>query len=187
MAAYLLRKHPEVLLGGGSLETCADRCSGFWANFKYYQPNHKVFSEFSPEALERVIPICCHGDKGRTLKKSPIACYSWESIWGIPEHLRMDDPKELRQLRRKYDTGSLGKTCGERGLGEPDDACTIKRRRLGMDGNWIETHNSWGCLVEKQTLKFQLRSFIPHTLFVYSSAVVRIQFGQHPHSRKSLA
>ena len=148
MAEYLLEKYPEALLGGGSRATCAERCSAFWKKFKGYQPHHKVFSDFEENQLSRVIPIAMHGDKGRTLKKSPIAVYSWESVWGLPAKIRDVglEPGVVRDQKRKYDTGRLGQTCQERGSTEAACAsnCTIARRRLGETGEWIETHNSLG-------------------------------------------
>ena len=150
MAKFLLQKYPEVLLGGGSREMCTERCSAFWEKFKGYQPEHRVFSDFGTEQLSRVIPIAMHGDKGRTLKKSPIAVYSWESIWGLPAKLRDLDlePRQVQMQGKKYDHGRLGQTCGERGSADTDCAfnCTIKRRRVGETGEWIETHNSLGHL-----------------------------------------
>lgn len=156
MAKYLLTKHPEVLLGGDSLTSGRPRCRQFWEWFKYQQPCHQVFENFKGNDFETIIPICIHGDKGRTLKKSPIACYSWESVWGLPSYLRdtATEPNLNKKTHQKYDTGHLGATCNERSVSafgqpehcDPDGACTIKRRRLGRLGERYETHNSLGFL-----------------------------------------
>ena len=153
MAGHLLTKHPEILLGGDTLESGESRCKSFWEKFRDHQPDHKVFQQFVD--FRRVVPICIHGDKGRTLKKSPIACYSWESVWGLPAGLRdtATEPVINRRNQQKYDTGHLGVTCLERSTSsngggtydDADDACTIKRRRLGQCGEY-DTHNSLGFL-----------------------------------------
>ena len=153
MARHLLMKHPEILLGGDTLQSGESRCHSFWEKFRNHQPDHKVFQQF--DDFRRVIPICIHGDKGRTLKKSPIACYSWESVWGLPAGLRdtATEPTINRRNQQKYDTGHLGVTCLERSASsngvalydDDDDACTIKRRRLGQRGEY-DTHNSLGIL-----------------------------------------
>ena len=154
MAKYLLEKHPETLLGGDSLEDGELRCQVFWEKFKGYQKSHVVFDHHK-DRLSRVLPICLHGDKGRTLKKSPIACYSWESVWGLPSDLR-NTPDEHRLKKRteeKYDTGRLGQCCSERpGWTEGEVAakhCTIKRRRLshGLEER-VQNHNSLGYLAQ---------------------------------------
>ena len=153
MAKYLLQKHPEVLLGGDCLPDGELRCQQFWEKFKSYQPSHLVYKHHTAR-LHQVIPVCLHGDKGRTLKKSPIACYSWESVWGLPPNLRhtSDESQLEKKTDQKYDTGRLGQTCAERpGWTEGCVAagqCTIKRRRLaeGSDDR-IQTRNSLGHLV----------------------------------------
>lgn len=159
MAQYLLKKHPEVLLGGDTLESGEARCRSFWEKFQKHQPHHKVFEHLS-DCLGCVIPICLHGDKGRTLKKSPIACYSWESIWGLPRDLRdtAAKPAMNRRTQQKYDTGRLGATCFERSMSmcpgsgakiidkHEASKCTIQCRSLG-DGEIFETHNSLGSLI----------------------------------------
>lgn len=104
MAKHLLTKHPQVLLGGDALESAGPRCQAFWEKFRWQQPNHKVFEQFND--LSQVIPIAMHGDKGRTLKKSPIACYSWESIWGLPASLR-DTATEPAMNRRAQQSMTL--------------------------------------------------------------------------------
>lgn len=149
MVKYLLQKHPENLLGGECLVEGPRRCQEFWDMFEAYQPNHAVYIHHKDHS--RVIPVCVHGDKGRTLKKSPVACYSWEAVWGLPAHLR-NSPEEGHLKKRthdKYDTGRLGLLCCERPAREETDeaaaACTIKRRRLsGNADEKIQAHNSLG-------------------------------------------
>ena len=158
MASYLLRNYPEVLLGGDTLETCGKRCRRFWENYKTNMPSHKVFQHFDGDDFERIIPICIHGDKGRTLKKSPIANYSWESVWGLPPDFRDTavEPGFYRKFQQKYDVGRLGQTCGERSSScsistpchDQQGTCSINLRRLGTEGEAdLQKHNSLGVLV----------------------------------------
>lgn len=159
MAKYLLEKHPNILLGGLGLEDGELRCQDFWNKFKEYQPTHVVFDHYK-DSLGQVIPICLHGDKGRTLKKSPVAVYSWESVWGLPSHLRRlasDRPLNNRGSEQKHDKGMLGQSCSERPAWREGDGagCTIKRRRLGEHPEEkTQTHNSLGYLGLIHMLKF---------------------------------
>ena len=152
------------------------RCQQLWEKFKSYQPSHLV-SKHHKDRLHQVIPVCLHGDKGRTLKKSPIACYSWESVWGLPPNLRHtnDESQLKKKTEQKYDTGRLGQTCSERpGWTEGDIAagqCTIKRRRLsdGSDER-IQTHNSLGYLAQYIFSKSGMQCvyvYFIHISFIY--------------------
>lgn len=177
MARYLLEKHPEVLLGGDCLPAGELRCEQFWEKFKSYQPSHLVYKHHK-DRLHQVIPVCLHGDKGRTLKKSPIACYSWESVWGLPPNLRHtnDESQLKKKTEQKYDTGRLGQTCSERpGWTKGEIAagqCTIKRRRLsyGSDER-IQTHNSLGYLAQyifsKPGMQCVLCVFYTYFIYIY--------------------
>lgn len=151
MAKYILQRCPELLLGGDPLHMAENRCKEFWNNFKQYQPWHAVFQHHSE--LSTVIPICMHGDKGRTLKKSPIAVFSWESVWGLPEDMRNTPDERFlkKRCQDKHDHGRMGQPCSERPLWKEDAlaaaACTIKRRHLSKHGNdKVQTHNSLGIL-----------------------------------------
>ena len=70
---YILTKFPELLFGGDSLADAGSRCLDFWLKFQEAEPNHAVFGKFR-DNLHQVVPLAMHGDKNRTLKKSPIAC-----------------------------------------------------------------------------------------------------------------
>ena len=43
------------------------------------------FERFDENDRARVLPVCIHGDKGRTYLKQPILCVSWESAFGLPK------------------------------------------------------------------------------------------------------
>ena len=152
MAKFLLEKHPENLLGGDSLKDGQHRCQDFWVKFRSYQPNHAIYKYH--QDWSKVIPICIHGDKGRTLKKTPVANYSWESVWGLPANLRTTDDEAYvkKRMDAKYELGHLGKACCERpawqDCEEAAAQCTIKRRRLSENADkGVQTHNSLGALV----------------------------------------
>ena len=159
MASYLLAKHPELLLGGDTLGPASyRRCQTFWERYRNTQPDHSVYKRFGMEELKRVIPLCMHGDKGRTLKKSPIAVFSFEAVWGLPEALR-DCAVEpgMKKKNEKYEYGHLlGQTCPERRASlsvsrpalDPYGACpcTIDLRRQGASLEEVQTHNTSGSL-----------------------------------------
>ena len=159
MASFLLAKHPELLLGGDSVGLAAyRRCETFWQRFRNTQPDHAVYKRFGAEELKRVIPVCMHGDKGRTLKKSPIAVFSFEAVWGLPEGLRQCAVEpDMKRKNEKYEYGHLlAQTCPERRASlsvsrptlDPHGACpcTIDLRRQGASMDEVQTHNTLGNL-----------------------------------------
>ena len=159
MASFLLAKHPELLLGGDSVGPAAyRRCETFWQRFRNTQPDHAVYKRFGAEELKRVIPVCMHGDKGRTLKKSPIAVFSFEAVWGLPEGLRQCAVEpDMKRKNEKYEYGHLlAQTCPERRASlsvsrptlDPHGACpcTIDLRRQGASMDEVQTHNTLGNL-----------------------------------------
>lgn len=147
MVAYLLRKYPEVIFGGDRLDQATNRCAEFWRRYQCLDPDHMAFQAFTEEQRAYLIPLCMHGDKGRTLKKSPIANYSIETVWGLPSDLYNLDEKKSRKL--KYLHGNLSQSCGQRaaasGLsGLPgQDGCTVLHRHLGH-AEPAQKHNTMG-------------------------------------------
>lgn len=99
-----------------------------------------------------------HGDKGRTLKKSPIAVFSFEAVWGLPEGLRQCAVEpDMKRKNEKYEYGHLlAQTCPERRASlsvsrptlDPHGACpcTIDLRRQGASMDEVQTHNTLGNL-----------------------------------------
>ena len=84
----VLFQDPELLLGGDGLEAGRKRCESFWKRFENERPIHKVFETFESSDLQWVIPVCLHGDKGTTLKKSPIALLQLGSnFWTTTKYL----------------------------------------------------------------------------------------------------
>lgn len=158
MADFLLKNHPELLLGGDPVGPCSlKRCRLFWQRFHKTHPNHVVFDRFGSEDLGRVIPLCMHGDNGRTKRKSPIAVYSFEAVFGLPEGLRQAGwepglgPSAGKQ--KKYETGQLSQTCGQRRAAlslprptlAPDGACALELQHEDpMEA--VQTHNTLGQL-----------------------------------------
>ena len=60
----------------------------FWKAVKLRCPGHQVFQLHSGEALQRVVPLCIHGDEGRSQKKSPYLVVSMESAIGAVPRLK---------------------------------------------------------------------------------------------------
>ena len=110
----LLNRYEEVLLGGLRVEESADLCSRFWSRFGTYNPHH-VVSELSEEARSKCIPIMVHGDKGRTLQKSPIFVLSFELPWGLPPELLQQCAYDNKTIAKKQrHDGKLNWTCKQR-------------------------------------------------------------------------
>ena len=85
---------------------------------------------------------------------TPVANYSWESVWGLPANLRHTDDEAYvkKRMDAKYELGHLGKRCCKRPAWQDSEEaaaqCTIKRRRLIENADKeIQTHNSLGALV----------------------------------------
>ena len=71
--SYLLRRYPELLLGGYKRGVEArELLKNFWQGYRDFHPEHLAFTKFTPEELCRVIPLAIHGDKGRGYLKLPI-------------------------------------------------------------------------------------------------------------------
>ena len=152
MATFLLKKHPELLLGGDPVGPVAyKRCYTFWERFHNTQPNHAVYTRFTSTDLGNVIPVCIHGDEGRTLRKPPISVYSFETVFGLPEKLRdcAVEPGE-RNVVNKYVEGRLSQTCGERRAAgfvprptlDPNGTCTVARQHSSTEP--LQMHNALG-------------------------------------------
>lgn len=66
---YWLENNPEILGGPGNAE---DNFHAFWKLYEATHPSHKVFERHSGH-LNRVVPICVHGDEGRAVKKTQLS------------------------------------------------------------------------------------------------------------------
>ena len=67
---YMLREHPEILVGG--LESAYDRArhlEAFWEAFRQHDPDHEVFREHGGN-LQTVLPFLTHGDDGRGKRRA---------------------------------------------------------------------------------------------------------------------
>ena len=101
-----------------------------------YHPEHGIYSTFMEDEWKRILPVALHGDKGRTLNKQPIYCFGWETVFGLPLHVRVAAAKAAAPPRHETG-GKLNQSCSERAqaLHNPeilDDAeCPRKRRRTG--------------------------------------------------------
>ena len=167
----LVKKHPCLLFGGLEGQAAEARCSEFWARYQLEQPDHVLYQRVSQESWAHVIPICVHGDKGRTLKKSPILNISFESVFGLPAELC---GQARRPVKRQVGDGKLHWCCEERQacrrpetscyLGEALDGCTVKRRKLN-DGNPLpapedQLHNAKGNSLLSRFLLFAVTSAV---------------------------
>ena len=131
----LLRRYPKLLFGGKDM---GQKCQEFWRKYRQFQPSHEVFARFPEEnTWAGILPICVHGDKGRTYLKQPILCISWESVFGLPESIRLSGSRVERTRKRPSKQEHGGKSsfsCSKRALDMQmnafDDSACPKRRKL---------------------------------------------------------
>ena len=110
----LLAKYEAVLFGGLTLGKETDElCTSFWDRYQAYNGDHVVYSKLSAEDRQCCIPILVHGDKGRTLQKSPIFVASFEVPWGLPPELLKRCAYDQGRTRQLSD-GRLTWTCSDR-------------------------------------------------------------------------
>ena len=113
-ATYLLNKYPQLLLGGNKIgKDSQTACRVFWQRFQGYHPEHVLFQN-PPRDLdpEFTIPLLLHGDKGRSLQKSPVFVFSFESPWSMPDHILRKCAYDDRDRNKVH--GHLSSTCSDR-------------------------------------------------------------------------
>ena len=79
---HWLDNSPELL--GGKSGPAFDNFKTFWDVYQLQHPTHDVYRTHAGE-LDRVIPLCLHGDEGRALKKTTFFVFSIESPLGAIE------------------------------------------------------------------------------------------------------
>ena len=114
--SLLLRKYEEVVVGGLKLGPQSEElCASFWHKFQAYHPQHIVFSKLTEQERRFCIPVMIHGDKGRTLQKSPIFVCSFETPWGLPPDLLKRTAYDNRcNAKRQFKDSKLAWTCSQR-------------------------------------------------------------------------
>ena len=130
--AYLLRRSPELLCGGHKDVSQAQHMrQEFWKKFRDFQGDHEVYK--LPD-LKNVIPICLHGDKGRGYGKTPMFCFSFECVFGLPRNIR-SAASRAGDKRFADHGGHLDWSCAKRaredhGMQHFNDESCPKRRKL---------------------------------------------------------
>ena len=141
---HLLCKHEHVLFGGLSASACGDLLSTFWARFRGHHKQHRIFSELSYQERSRAIPVMLHGDKGRTLQKSPIFILSFQVPFGLPpsmlQRCAFDEKRSTRHVQ-----GNLTQPCSSRGkkrrFQEVDfSECTRNAPKQSLDASCPTSH-----------------------------------------------
>ena len=144
--SLLLDKYPRVLQGGLQAgPEFARLCENFWQRYQIYHPQHVFYDRISREEWGSSIPIFIHGDKGRTLQKSPIFVLSFETPWGLPDGMLQKCQYDNLTMRRKqYRDGRLSWTCLKRCGGkrkfEDMDSCTMECPTTLLDNSAEESH-----------------------------------------------
>ena len=148
----LARKYPRVLLGGLEMGPASgELCRSFWSRYEKYHPEHLVFQRYTAEDLKFCLPLYVHGDKGRTLQKSPIFVMSWETPWGLPPNLLANCEFDNQLAKKKqFHDGRLKWLCTQRFSGKRTHAemecCTVGNPSF-LDHNQAgchQRHNSKG-------------------------------------------
>ena len=143
----LLRRHSKLLFSGAQFGKDSQAlCTSFWTEYRQFHSDHAVYESFAKEDWGNIIPLCLHGDKGRTKVKQPIFNFSFESVFGLPSEIR-----KKSDLRKSQDEGHMAQTCGERARAQlVPDACLDytmcpKRRKLNSGDAVLQTpHNGKG-------------------------------------------
>ena len=81
LLTYLLEEQPMTIFGTNDPVKAAESLNAFWTGFRQYHPLHHAFSLGVP--LDRLIPICIHGDEGRGKRRSQTTVFSIESLLGL--------------------------------------------------------------------------------------------------------
>ena len=140
-ARLLAAKYPRVLMGGLDVPEGAKLCQTFWERYKAHHPEHVVFEQYGPEDFGSLIPIYVHGDKGRTLQKSPLFVLSWETPFGLPPCMLATCKPDHKTAPRQFHDGKLTWTCQERA-----QSFLGKRKRFEVEGLHSCTVGSPGAL-----------------------------------------
>ena len=128
-ARLLAAKYPRVLMGGLDFPEAENLCRTFWERYRAYHPEHVVYEQYGPEDFGLLVPIYVHGDKGRTLQKSPLFVLSWETAFGLPPSMLAKCKQANRTAPRQVHDGKLGWTCKERA-----QSFSNKRKRFEVEG-----------------------------------------------------
>lgn len=170
--AYLLKHSPKVLLGGLSIGSESRKLlREFWTAFQHSEPGHVLFHDYpNPEEWERVIPLSLHGDKGRTLRKTPVLVLSFETAFGLPHHM-LKSARDSRTRRNPMPHSKLGLSCTQRAKLKNSrhlpnmDFHECPKRRKSNEGTSIPMvdvpHNGRG----NSYLSHFMHSVVPHAVF----------------------
>ena len=87
--SYLLKNAPELLFGGISdFEVAKRHLQCFWDCYKKDHATHEVYKheQLGTLSLNQTIPILCHGDEGRGVRKGNTTVVSVESVFGLDSY-----------------------------------------------------------------------------------------------------
>ena len=115
-AKVLLKGYEQTLFGGLKVGPQAESlCSQFWSRYRVTNPDHVIYSQVKESDRQYYIPCLLHGDKGRTLQKSPIFVLSWEIPFGLgPDLLGKCAYDNIGYAKKQVSDGKLKWSCSER-------------------------------------------------------------------------
>ena len=140
----ILNKYEQLMFGGLTAATSRQLLSSFWSRYQSYHKNHVVYS-LSEEDRSLCIPVLVHGDKGRTLQKSPIFILGFQFPFGLPPELLRRVSYDASRSTRNVEGGRLNQPCScrakKRTLQETDfSACTRNDPAKVLDPNYPKSH-----------------------------------------------
>ena len=80
---HLLNKYEQLMFGGLTADASRELVGNFWSRYESHHKDHIVYT-LPEEERPFCIPLMLHGDKGRSLQKSPIFVLSFQFPWGLP-------------------------------------------------------------------------------------------------------
>ena len=109
---YLLKNHPEVLMGGfSSMQEGESLLQGFWQVFRNDHGTHEVFKEYE-DSLEHCLPLYLYGDEGRGRRRGNTAVFTMETPFGINSASTAQSGKRKCDCSCTPAESSLKKFCG---------------------------------------------------------------------------
>ena len=143
-ASKLLNSYEQTLFGGLKVGPEAESlCSEFWSRYRFTNPQHVIYSQVKESDRRSYIPCLLHGDKGRTLQKSPIFVLSWEVPFGLgPALLSKCAYDNVGYARKQVSDTKLKWSCSHR---LSQDSFTRKRKYSDLDWRECPLASNPGC------------------------------------------
>lgn len=98
LMSALVEQQLDLLVGGLQTQTeISQHLASFWKGFKLFHDDHDVFREHSNN-LDKVIPLCWHGDEGRGKRRGNTCVVSLELPIGCHTVLNKNESETILDL-----------------------------------------------------------------------------------------